>query len=195
MDEANAMLPRMTPIVECRSRGSSLSASSSPRATISSPRTAAEPPTPVSTDEMTFKIRLYSGLSEEQVAWILRITIDDYCYWVSGKKLAPHEENHLRRVFEAIRQIDRGWGTDHTPMLLTERDGKVPVEMLRAGEYEQVVALLGRGPGRVEYPKQPDDKSRWPPPPHMLIGALHDRIHPHSGPVIATYPIVAAQRK
>ena len=42
----------------------------------------------MSTDEMTFKVRQYSGLSEEQVSWVLRITLDEYCYWISGKKLA-----------------------------------------------------------------------------------------------------------
>ena len=145
--------------------------------------------------DVVYRLWEITELSWAQVADILRTTEAQVKEWISEKPLSPEEDAHLQRVFDVVKRVDRGWNADNEALFLTSREGKVPVEMLRAGEYEQVVALLGKGPGRKEYPPTPDKMLHPPLSPDVLIGALHDRPYPACGPAIASYPIVGVRRR
>jgi hypothetical protein len=81
-------------------------------------------------------------------------------------------------------------------LLGVREDGSVLFGHLITRDYERVLELLGPGEApRISRPKLSKEAgaARVPRPPEELVGALHDRIHPTSGRLLATRPIATSQ--
>jgi DNA-binding transcriptional regulator YiaG len=145
------------------------------------------------------ELRRLSGLTWDQLARVFSVSRRSLHFWASGKAMSPSNEEHLQRVLALVRRIDRGTANANRSALLGVcEDGCIPVDLLIAGDYERVLALLGPGDARrVSPPKlsQEARAARAPRPPEELVGALQDRIHPTSGRLLAAKPIATPRRK
>lgn len=146
------------------------------------------------------ELRRLSGLTWEQLARIFNVSRRSLHFWASGKAMTPSNEEHLQRLLAAVRKLDRGSASENRTLLLAVReDGSLPFDLLAAGDYNRVVALLGPGHGRKPLPQSklsPDAQAaRAPRPPEELVGALQDRIHPASGRLLAAKPVKISRSK
>jgi hypothetical protein len=140
-----------------------------------------------------------SGLTWEQLADLFQLARRSLHFWASGKPLNAGNEERLRRVLAAIRTADRGSASSNRAMLLQDRDGAVPFDLLVREEYDLFIELVGTGPGRREVklaPLSPEARAaRRPPPPDELVGALQDRVHVEKGKLISSTPIRRRREK
>lgn len=131
------------------------------------------------------ELRRLTGLTWDQLAHLFSISRRSLHLWASGKAMAPSNEEHLQRLLALIRRIDRGSASaNRTALLAVGEDGTLPFDLLAAGQYDRVAALLGPGEARrVVAPKLSPDAmaARAPRPPEELVGALQDRIHHDTG--------------
>lgn len=139
------------------------------------------------------ELRRLSGLTWDQLSRVFSVSRRSLHFWASGKPMAPSNEEHLQRVLAVVRHIDRGSASaNRTALLGVSEGGSIPLDLLVGGEYERVLSLLGRGEAqRVASPKLSAEAraARTPQPTDELVGALHDRVHPASGRLLATKPI------
>ena len=140
-----------------------------------------------------------SGFTWDQLARVFNVSRRSLHFWASGKPMAPSNEEHLQRLLSVVRKIDRGSASANRAALLGVRqDGSIPFDLLAAGDYERVLALLGQGERRrAALPKLSAEvrAARAPRPPEELVGALQDRIHPTSGRLRAAKVIAVSRRK
>lgn len=140
-----------------------------------------------------------SGLTWEQLVEPFQVARRSLHFWASGKPLNAGNEERLRRVLATIRTADRGSASLNRAMLLQDRDGVVPFDLLVRGEYDRFIELVGAGPGRREVklaPLSPEARAaRRPPPPDQLVGALQDRVHVEEGKLISATPIRRRREK
>lgn len=70
-------------------------------------------------------------------------------------------------------------------MLLHDRDGVIPLDLLAEKKYGDFIQRVGRGPGRRHIEMTPLSQeareARKPLPPEQLIDALQDRVHRDPG--------------
>jgi transcriptional regulator with XRE-family HTH domain len=134
-----------------------------------------------STSSAIMELRRLSGLTWEQLATLFNVARRSLHFWASGKPVNAPNEERLRRVLAVVRKADRGFAAKNRAMLLEDRDGVVPFDLLARGEYETFIELVGTGPGRRELklaPLSPEAlEARKPQPPEELVGALQDRVH------------------
>ncbi len=134
-----------------------------------------------STSSAIMELRRLSGLTWEQLATLFNVARRSLHFWASGKPVNAPNEERLRRVLAVVRKADRGFASKNRAMLLEDRDGVVPFDLLAHGEYETFIELVGTGPGRRELklaPLSPEAlEARKPQPPEELVGALQDRVH------------------
>lgn len=134
-----------------------------------------------STSSAIMELRRLSGLTWEQLATLFNVARRSLHFWASGKPVNAPNEERLRRVLAVVRKADRGFASQNRAMLLEDRDGVVPFDLLARGEYETFIELVGTGPGRRELklaPLSPETlEARKPQPPEKLVGALQDRVH------------------
>jgi len=134
-----------------------------------------------STSSAIMELRRLSGLTWEQLATLFNVARRSLHFWASGKPVNAPNEERLRRVLAVVRKADRGFAAKNRAMLLEDRDGVLPFDLLARGEYETFIELVGIGPGRRELklaPLSPEAlEARRPPPPEELVGALQDRVH------------------
>lgn len=127
------------------------------------------------------ELRRLSGLSWDQLARLFNVSRRSLHFWASGKSMTPSNEEHLQRLLAVVRKADRGSASANRAVLLGVReDGNLPFDLLSAGDYERVLALLGLGEGRrVSLPKSSEETrtARTPQSPEELVGALQGRIH------------------
>lgn len=128
------------------------------------------------------ELRKTSGLTWEQVAKLFNVSRRSIHFWASGQPLASDNEEKLNRLLGVIRYIDRGSASLNRKLLLNPNaDGELPLDQLRAGEYDKVRENLGRGnpPKRPQLTPLSEEESelRRPLPPEILIDALQDSIH------------------
>jgi hypothetical protein len=145
------------------------------------------------------ELRRLTGLTWDQLARVFKVSRRSLHFWASGKPMAAANEEHLQRMLAVARKIDRGSASATRAALLDARDGgSLPFDLLAAGDYERVVSLLGS----AETPRvRPPSLSaavraaRAPLKPEELVGALHDPIHPASGPLRASKAVAVRRRK
>lgn len=134
-----------------------------------------------STSSAIMELRRLSGLTWEQLATLFNVARRSLHFWASGKPVNAPNEERLRRVLAVVRKADRGFASKNRAMLLEDRDGVVPFDLLARGEYETFIELVGTGPGRRELKLAPLSlealEARKPQPPEELVGALQDRVH------------------
>ena len=145
------------------------------------------------------ELRRLSGLTWDQLSRLFNLSRRSLHFWASGKPMAPSNEEHLQRLLAVVRRVDRGSANATRAMLLGVReDGILPFDLLAAGDYDRVLLLLGTGePRRASPPRLSDGAraARAPRPPEELVDALHDRIHPTSGRLLASKSVSIPRRK
>lgn len=145
------------------------------------------------------ELRRLSGLTWDQLSRLFNLSRRSLHFWASGKPMAPSNEERLQRLLAVVRKVDRGSASANRAMLLGVReDGILAFDLLAAGNYDRVLSLLGTGePRRASPPRLSDAarEARAPRPPEELVDALHDRIHPTSGRLLASKKISMPRRK
>jgi len=162
-------------------------AGTSERGSVQNETASAGPPFPNA--DAIWELRMVCQLDFEQLARLLNTDRKELLFWASGGSMPECHERHLRRVVETMRKVDRGRSSNNLPLLLGNGHGEAPIELLRRGEYERVVTLLGVGPGRK--PARRGTRSLEelrslglaPPPPWVLVDARHEKIHIDMEPV------------
>ena len=131
------------------------------------------------------ELRRLSGLTWAQLARLFGVSRRSLHFWASGKSMTPTNEEHMQRLLAVLRKVDRGSANTNRTMLLSGgQDGTLPVDLLAAGDYDQVLSLLGPGEVRRAAPPKISDEARAvraPRPPDELAGALQDRVHRDGG--------------
>lgn len=131
------------------------------------------------------ELRRLSGLTWDQLSRVFGVSRRSLHFWASGKAMAASNEEHLQRLLVVVRRIDRGSASANRAALFGAReDGRIPFDLLTAGEYERVVSLLGTGEiGPAPRPKLSAQArtARAPSAPDELVGALQDRVHREGG--------------
>lgn len=145
------------------------------------------------------ELRRLSGLTWDQLADLFKVSRRALHFWASGKAMTPSNEEHLQRLLAVVREIDRGFACTNRSLLLGAReDGTIPLDLLASEQYERVVALLGPGGARRLRPPKLSAEAmaaRAPRPPEELVGALQDRVHAASGPLLAARAVRVPRRK
>jgi hypothetical protein len=99
-----------------------------------------------------------------------------------------------------MRSLDQGRASQNRELLLREGpDGTSPFELLLAGDYEKVLALIGNGPDRRKERRLPYSvgsiAAKKPTSPSTLLGALQDPVHQEKGGLLAVKAIKNTRRK
>jgi len=154
---------------------------------------------PESTARAVNELHRLTGLTWQQLSDLFHVARRSLHFWASGKPLNSRNEARLRRVLAAVRMADRGAASLNRAMLLQDRDGLVPFDLLARGQYEAFLDLVGTGPGRHELePARRSEQARAarrPPPPDRLVGALQDRVHVEKGELLSSTPIRRSREK
>jgi len=146
-----------------------------------------EVPTHCPTDTSTAlaELRRLSGLTWEQLAQIFGVSRRTLHFWASGKSLNARNEEHLWRLLDVLRKVDRGAADVNRAILLTDRDGTIPIKLLEERRYDEFLQRVGEGPGRRSVARKPLSReareARKPQPPEDLVDARQDRVHKDVG--------------
>lgn len=152
------------------------------------------------------ELRRISGLTWEQLARLFRVSRRSVHFWASGRPMTAGNEEHLQRVLAAVRKLDRGSASSTRALLFRMAgDGSLPFDLLAAREYDRVVSALSSGAVRDDTASRSSSRTsklssearaaRAPRPPEELVDAYQDRIHPTSGRLLFSKPIIRPRRK
>ena len=131
------------------------------------------------------ELRRLSGLTWDQLARLFNVSRRSLHFWASGKPMAPSNEEHLQRVLAVMRVVDHGSATTNRTLLLgAGENGDLPIDLLAAGNFDEVVSLLGSSeahrysrPNVTRVTRMPRSSAS----PDELVDALQDRIHRDGG--------------
>lgn len=134
------------------------------------------------TQDALSELRRLSGLTWEQLAGLFGVSRRTLHFWASGQALSRVHEEKLNRLLGTIRYLDRGSASLNRNLLLSpSEDSQLPIDLLSAGQYEEVKQRLGAGEAmprpRVRTLSDAEIASRLPPPPSDLVDALQDSVH------------------
>jgi transcriptional regulator with XRE-family HTH domain len=102
------------------------------------------------------ELRRLSGFTWDDLADVLGVTRRSLHLWANGASISSPNEKHVRDLLVAMQALDRSTATENRQLLLAPvRDGKTVSDFLRNREFNDVVALVGRGHGR-QTPVRPD---------------------------------------
>ncbi len=126
------------------------------------------------------ELRRLSGMKWEQLASLFEVTRRTVHFWASGKALNSINEEKLYRILSTVRQVDRGSAQENRDALFTAQAGGIaPIDLIRAGQYSEVVRLLGETSTKRP-PLTPLSNEarglRAPLKPEVLANALQDKI-------------------
>jgi hypothetical protein len=139
-----------------------------------------------STGAGVLELRRLSGLTWDQLASLFGVARRSVHFWASGKSLNAINEDRLNRILSVVRRIDRGSATDNrTAIMSAQKDGTIPLDLLKSDRFDEVVDRLGEGGQRPRVVLTPLSaqarESRLPPNPETLTGALQDSVHRKEG--------------
>ncbi len=127
------------------------------------------------------ELRRLSGLTWERLAKVFGVSRRTLHFWASGKAMNTTNEERLFRMLAVIRRMDRGNARENRTLLLTERSGVAPIDLLSMGRWDELLDLVGAGRGRTAIERSPlaakAAKARKPLPPEELVDALQDPVH------------------
>jgi transcriptional regulator with XRE-family HTH domain len=129
------------------------------------------------------ELRKLSGLTWEQLACLFDVSRRSVHFWASGQPLASAHEEKLNRILDAVQYISLGSASLNRSLLMgLGEDGRSYLELLAAGEYEEVKRLLGVGNAHTKPQLAPlAPAARIPANPADLVDALQDPIHHEVG--------------
>jgi transcriptional regulator with XRE-family HTH domain len=148
------------------------------------PTLPATPPVRL-TQQAVNELRKLSGLTWEQLAYLFDVSRRSVHFWASGQPLAVAHEEKLNRILDAVEYTSLGSASLNRSLLMRlGKDGRSYLELLAAGEYEEVKRLLGAGNAHTK-PQAPlaplAAAARVPANPADLVDALQDPIHREVG--------------
>lgn len=136
---------------------------------------------PPSSASGIMELRRLTGFTWEQLAKLFNVARRSLHFWASGKPLNAVNEERLHRSLAVVRKIDRGSSSENRALLLREHNGAIPIDLLAQEKYDELIALVGVGPGRPRVELTPlareAQEQRKPPPPEQRVGALQDSAH------------------
>jgi DNA-binding transcriptional regulator YiaG len=146
------------------------------------PTLPATPPVRL-TQQAVNELRKLSGLTWEQLACLFDVSRRSVHFWASGQPLAVTHEAKLNRILDAVQYISLGSASLNRSLLMgLGKDGRSYLELLAAGEYEEVKRLLGVGNAHPKPQLAPAAvAARIPANPADLVDALQDPIHREVG--------------
>ena len=151
------------------------------------------PPAPAesgaSAAEAIHTIRRLSGLTWDELADLFAVSRRSLHHWANGRSVSAEHDRRLRQVLAMLRDIDRGEATRNRDALLAvTADGRLIVDLLKEGRYEEARALARPGSGRTRpslRPLSPEAAAaRRPPPLLAQLGALEDEPTVRRGPAV-----------
>jgi DNA-binding transcriptional regulator YiaG len=150
-----------------------------------SPTVPATPPVRLPQQAVN-ELRKLSGLTWEQLAHLFDVSRRSVHFWASGQPLAVTHEEKLNRILDVVQYISLGSASLNRSLLMSlSKDGRSYLELLAAGEYEEVKRLLGVGNAHTKPQLTPlapaADRTLVPPNPADLVDALQDPIHREVG--------------
>jgi len=140
---------------------------------------------PLKSSLAILELRRLSGLTFEQLAKLFKVENRRMHLWASGKPMSATKRGRLQAMLAAIHKADRGTATKNRAMLLKERRGVIPFDLLAKRKFDQFAQVVGDGPGRhqLRSPKLSSKAkaARRPTPPEDLVDAKQDRVatRPH----------------
>jgi DNA-binding transcriptional regulator YiaG len=149
------------------------------------PTLPATPPVRLSQQAVN-ELRKLSGLTWEQLACLFDVSRRSVHFWASGQPLASAHEEKLNRILDAVQYISLGSASLNRSLLMgLGKDGRSYLELLAAGEYEEVKRLLTVGNAHTKPQLAPlapaAAAARIPANPADLVDALQDPIHREVG--------------
>lgn len=152
------------------------------------------------TREAVSELRRISGLTWEQLGQLFAVSRRSVHFWASGKPLNAENETRLLQVLDIVRAADRGDARSTRSALLDVHDGTSAFDLLVEERFDEARARLGVGAGRPRLVlgepyrragalSAEAKAARAPLRPEELVEALHDRVHPTSGRLLAAKPI------
>lgn len=144
------------------------------------PKLAATQPVTIS------QLRMFTGLTWEQLADLFGTSRRALHFWASGEEMANENYDHLCRLMETMKAIDRGSAAANRQALYDATDtGPTAFDLLKRKNYSAALRLVGNGIGRATVALAPLSatavEARKPPRPEELIGALQDSVHKDVG--------------
>lgn len=153
---------------------------------------------PQDTGSAILELRRLTGLTWDQLARLFGVARRSLHFWASGKPLNAANEEQLFRTLAAVRAIDRGGASENRTLLFQEHRGVIPFDILADGQFEDLIALVGTGPGRPQQRRpalSPEAQAaRAPLAPDVLAGALEDTVHRDVGRGRAARTVKAKRR-
>jgi len=98
--------------------------------------------------EAISELRRLSGLTWTQLAKVFGVSRRSLHFWASGEKLNAPNEERLRRILALVRRADRGTARTNREILLQDRQGIVPLDLLAEGKLDEFIKLVGPGSRR-----------------------------------------------
>lgn len=132
---------------------------------------AARAPT-LSAADLIAEIRRISGLTWQHIARLFDVDRRAVHFWASGRPMSDANAEHLSRLLVLLRKIDRGVPSKVREWLLAPSSGgAVPLDLLAAKRYEEVVAptLTSVAPKRPPGISAEASARRRPLPPQALL--------------------------
>lgn len=139
------------------------------------------------------ELRRLSGLTWEQLADLFGTSRRAVHFWASGKAMSAGNEAKLAHALGVMKKVDRGSASVNRRLLFAPaRDGSVPVDLLRDGEYDRVVEMIGISDVVRRRPTPPSPAmmaARLPRPPADLVDARQDPVDVPSGRLLGATPL------
>jgi DNA-binding transcriptional regulator YiaG len=123
------------------------------------------------------KLRTVSGLTWEQLGYLLNTSRRSVHLWANGNAIAAQNEERLARTLSTIESISRGAPSLNRALLLSPiEDGKLIIDLLREERYPAAIEAAQRV---AEAKIQPANEvglkhSTWRTD---YVGALNDEVH------------------
>lgn len=140
----------------------------------------------VAKDVTISQLRMFTGLTWEQLADLFGTSRRALHFWASGAEMANENYDHLCRLMATMKKIDRRSAAANRQALHdTTNEGPTAFDLLKRKDYDAALRLLGGGVGRPSVTLAPLSaatvEARKPARPEDLVGALQDSVHKDSG--------------
>jgi transcriptional regulator with XRE-family HTH domain len=129
---------------------------------------------------MILEIRRLSGLTLEEIAKALKVSLRTVHHWANEKPLTEEDALRIQCLLNLVKLIDRcNSRVNRFLFLAADKDGILPFNLLCEERFNAVLALIGSG----DAPRKSSSctlssqvqQTRRPPAPIDLLEALQDR--------------------
>ena len=144
-----------------RQRFLSGSSSDSVRISFTAPKTDTERFLERTPSDLIIELKRVSGLTWAQISDVFGVDSRALHYWKAGKPVSAENHQKLGRAVAMLHHIDRGTAEENKRLLLSEaRGGKTFLEFAKAGDFQSILELAGKGSGRVTFGHKLSEEAR-----------------------------------